>query len=160
MLLKKNSNGKAWLDKGWVDFVDKYSITDGYFLVFEHEGESRFKVRIFDMSTTEIDYPSSAGTSNQKGGEVKVEDSQSESLYDCPPGFTKRLGTEAAIERAKAKHFRLLEREGSFMIHMSEFYASPNPRVVYVYIYIYANSVSVLILSFMFDFASNFIFHV
>ena len=89
------------------------------------------------MSTTEIDYPnSSAGTSNKKAGEVKVEDSESKSLYDCPPGFTKRLGTETAIERAKAKHFRLLEREGSFMIYMSDFYVSPNPRVVYVYIYI------------------------
>jgi hypothetical protein len=157
MLLKKNSNGKAWLDKGWVDFVDKYSIKCGYFLVFKYEGGSRFRVRIFDLSTMEIDYPNSsagtsAGTSNKKAGErkvvdVKEEDSDDESLYDCPPGFTKRLGTVHAIERAKAFDVAsnsmpgVLKRAGSFMIYMTEFYLSPKPRVVYVYIY--ANSVSV-----------------
>lgn len=143
MELKISSNGRAWLQKGWLDFVDKYSIKCGYFLVFKYEGGSRFSVRIFDLSTTEIDYPnSSAGTSNKKAGErifveVKEEDSDDESLDECPPEG-RRLGAISAIERAVAFDVAsnsmpgVLNRPGSFMIYMSEFYLSPRPRVVYI----------------------------
>ncbi|KAL8140661.1 hypothetical protein V2J09_006682 [Rumex salicifolius] len=57
MELKTNNNNRASLHKGWPDFADKYSIQAGFFLVFKYKGGSRFGVRIYDMTTSEIQYP-------------------------------------------------------------------------------------------------------
>ncbi|KAL8140660.1 hypothetical protein V2J09_006681 [Rumex salicifolius] len=56
MELKMNNN-RAWLHRGWPDFVDKYSIQAGFLLVFKYKGGSHFGVRIYDSSTYEIQYP-------------------------------------------------------------------------------------------------------
>ncbi|PKI48442.1 hypothetical protein CRG98_031168 [Punica granatum] len=49
----------VWLQKGWLDFANFYSIKHGYFLVFKYEpGSSNgFDVVVFDKSATEIEYP-------------------------------------------------------------------------------------------------------
>ncbi|XP_056695829.1 B3 domain-containing transcription factor VRN1-like [Spinacia oleracea] len=50
-------NGKAFLQKGWPEFVEFYSLFHGHCLMFKYRGDSRFDVVIFDMSASEIDYP-------------------------------------------------------------------------------------------------------
>lgn len=50
-------DGNTWLDKGWAEFRDFYSIQFGHVLVFEYDGESHFDVSILDMTTVEIEYP-------------------------------------------------------------------------------------------------------
>ncbi|CAA2971107.1 B3 domain-containing transcription factor VRN1-like [Olea europaea subsp. europaea] len=45
-----------WLHDGWEKFIDDHSIDYGYFLLFKYTGNSSFKVHIFDLSTTEVDY--------------------------------------------------------------------------------------------------------
>ncbi|XP_065871971.1 B3 domain-containing protein REM5-like [Euphorbia lathyris] len=51
-------DGEIWLQKGWPEFAEFYSISHGSFLVFEYEkSESEFNVTIFDTSATEIEYP-------------------------------------------------------------------------------------------------------
>ncbi|KAJ4836452.1 hypothetical protein Tsubulata_023091 [Turnera subulata] len=47
---------EIFFDKGWPRFLEHYSITDGQFLIFQYEGDSRFKVRICDTSCCEIRY--------------------------------------------------------------------------------------------------------
>ncbi|KAG7993801.1 hypothetical protein I3843_01G024200 [Carya illinoinensis] len=59
-------DGEIWLQKGWQEFLEYYSVKPGHFLVFRYEGNSRFHVLIFDMSATEIDYPTHS--SQVKGG--------------------------------------------------------------------------------------------
>ncbi|XP_038707772.1 B3 domain-containing transcription factor VRN1-like [Tripterygium wilfordii] len=62
------ADNKLWLDKGWQEFVENYSIRVGYFLVFRYEGSSDFKVYVFDLETSEIKYPcNSIGTSQELG---------------------------------------------------------------------------------------------
>ncbi|XP_056684700.1 B3 domain-containing transcription factor VRN1 [Spinacia oleracea] len=63
------SNGETWKVKfikednelsfsnGWKDFVEYFSISFGYFLLFEYKGNSNFKVNIFDLTGFEISYP-------------------------------------------------------------------------------------------------------
>nr|XP_027076057.1 B3 domain-containing transcription factor VRN1-like [Coffea arabica] len=46
----------TWLDKGWKDFAEYYSIRECHFLVFEYCGDSQFQVIIFDPSASEIEY--------------------------------------------------------------------------------------------------------
>ncbi|XP_068306963.1 B3 domain-containing protein At4g01580-like isoform X4 [Pyrus communis] len=50
-------DGEVWFEKGWPDFSHFYSLDFAYWLVFGCEGNSKFLVRIFDRSCTEIDYP-------------------------------------------------------------------------------------------------------
>ncbi|OWM66304.1 hypothetical protein CDL15_Pgr013521 [Punica granatum] len=49
----------VWLQKGWLDFANFYSIKHGHFLVFKYEAGSSnvFNVFVFDKSATEIEYP-------------------------------------------------------------------------------------------------------
>ncbi|KAJ4836450.1 hypothetical protein Tsubulata_023089 [Turnera subulata] len=68
MRLTKSSN-QIWFDGGWQEFVENYSIRSGHLLVFRYEGSSTFRVRIFDMTSCEIDYPSFDG-----GNEHQIDD--------------------------------------------------------------------------------------
>ncbi|KAJ8546496.1 hypothetical protein K7X08_032373 [Anisodus acutangulus] len=54
----QNSNGMTWLKEGWNQFKEYYSIGCGYFLLFQYSGNSHFSVCIFDLSASEIEYPS------------------------------------------------------------------------------------------------------
>ncbi|KAF2296043.1 hypothetical protein GH714_035872 [Hevea brasiliensis] len=51
-------NGEIWLQKGWQEFVECYSLVYGSFLVFEYDQSNcHFNVIIFDKSASEIEYP-------------------------------------------------------------------------------------------------------
>ncbi|XP_058006817.1 B3 domain-containing transcription factor VRN1 [Hevea brasiliensis] len=50
-------NGEIWLENGWQEFVEYYSLVFGYFLIFEFEQNCHFNVFVFDKSASEIDYP-------------------------------------------------------------------------------------------------------
>ncbi|CAN1144445.1 B3 domain-containing transcription factor VRN1 [Linum perenne] len=45
---------------GWVEFVDRYSIDNGYFLRFDYLGDSKFSVKIYDLNCCGITYRSPA----------------------------------------------------------------------------------------------------
>lgn len=65
--LKKDDN-KIWFQEGWQEFVERYSIRVGYFLIFRYEGNSAFSVSIFNLASSEIFYHSntfSAGHGRQ-----------------------------------------------------------------------------------------------
>lgn len=53
--LTKSCDGKViWIDKGWPELMDHYSLVHGHLLVFRYEENSRFNVLIFDTSAMEI----------------------------------------------------------------------------------------------------------
>ncbi|GAB2215084.1 hypothetical protein Droror1_Dr00019459 [Drosera rotundifolia] len=54
--LVMKSDHEVWLRRGWDRFMTDLSINLGHFLVFQYQGNSHFKVIIFDMSATEIEY--------------------------------------------------------------------------------------------------------
>ncbi|XP_071902439.1 B3 domain-containing protein At1g49475-like [Coffea arabica] len=59
----------TWLDKGWKDFVEYYSIRECHFLVFKYSGGSQFQVIIFNPSTSEIEYPLEAPEDHEESYE-------------------------------------------------------------------------------------------
>ncbi|KAK9993955.1 hypothetical protein SO802_023658 [Lithocarpus litseifolius] len=61
----EKANNNIWFRGGWRDFVDYHSINYGYFLVFKYKGNSKFHVLVFDMTATEIEYPSSRDKKRQ-----------------------------------------------------------------------------------------------
>ncbi|XP_050364414.1 B3 domain-containing transcription factor VRN1-like isoform X2 [Argentina anserina] len=52
----KKADNKYWFQDGWQDFVERYSIRIGYFLIFRYEGTSSFTVHIYNLATAEINY--------------------------------------------------------------------------------------------------------
>ncbi|KAK9996873.1 hypothetical protein SO802_021559 [Lithocarpus litseifolius] len=60
-------NGEVWLQKGWREFTEFYSLKLGYLVVFRYEGNSHFHVLIFDPSATEVDYPSKNSNGHEEG---------------------------------------------------------------------------------------------
>ncbi|GMI68864.1 hypothetical protein HRI_000555700 [Hibiscus trionum] len=63
------SDGVVWLQNGWQEFVEFYSLKNGYFLVFKYEGNDTFFILIFDMSASEIEYPCKSHIEDHKSGE-------------------------------------------------------------------------------------------
>ncbi|XP_074267951.1 B3 domain-containing transcription factor VRN1-like [Silene latifolia] len=47
---------KLWFRDGWEQFVDRFSIGFGFFIVFTYVGNSNFKVNLFDPTACEISY--------------------------------------------------------------------------------------------------------
>ncbi|XP_012069213.1 B3 domain-containing transcription factor VRN1 isoform X2 [Jatropha curcas] len=54
------ADDKFWFHEGWQEFMERYSIRIGYFLVFRYEGHAVFTVHIFNLSASEINYQSNA----------------------------------------------------------------------------------------------------
>ncbi|KAK8717525.1 hypothetical protein V6N13_044790 [Hibiscus sabdariffa] len=63
------SDGVVWLQNGWQELVEFYSLKNGYFLVFKYEGNGKFLLLIFDMSASEIEYPCKSHIEDHKSGE-------------------------------------------------------------------------------------------
>lgn len=53
-------DNKVWFYDGWQEFMERYFIRVGYFLVFRYEGNSAFNVYIFNLPSSEINYQPNA----------------------------------------------------------------------------------------------------
>ncbi|XP_050376524.1 B3 domain-containing protein Os03g0620400-like [Argentina anserina] len=57
-LRRSTRGGRIWLNKGWQEFANFYSLDEGCVAVFSYEGEcSHFQVRILQWNDMELDYP-------------------------------------------------------------------------------------------------------
>ncbi|KAG5229390.1 B3 domain-containing transcription factor [Salix suchowensis] len=83
-------DGKVWLQKGWKEFAEHYSVACDHFLVFEYEGNCDFRVLIFDNSATEMDYPL-----KNNHGERMEESNSVEILDNFSP--SRRTGKESPL---------------------------------------------------------------
>ncbi|WCJ19561.1 B3 domain-containing protein Os11g0197600 [Euphorbia peplus] len=63
MELMKGEKYEAWLQKGWKEFEQHYSLQHGFLLQFKYEGGSLFHVIIFDTTLLEIEYPKKPNSS-------------------------------------------------------------------------------------------------
>ncbi|KAJ4843262.1 hypothetical protein Tsubulata_009865 [Turnera subulata] len=71
--------GEIWLQNGWKEFADYYSVTYGHLLLFQYKGNHDLHVRIFDTSATEIEYPlGSLNHDEQPGHDASVQDLEME----------------------------------------------------------------------------------
>lgn len=90
----KKWDDEIWLQNGWQEFLEYYSLTHGFFLVFEYTKRNcHFNVIIFDKSASEIDYPINVvtngdfleGIQEPKIIQETARDSSAETLEDFMP---------------------------------------------------------------------------
>lgn len=108
-----HSKDEIWLAKGWEDFSDYHSISCGQFLMFGYNGRSHFNVTIFDLSATEIEYPTTENDSDDSIeilevdpesyiGKTKVSyvfEHSIENIDDCSLGqCSKRKSQDGGVE--------------------------------------------------------------
>lgn len=101
----KRHEGKVWLQNGWPELANFYSIGFGYLLVFEYKGNSKFQVLIFHPSSMEIDYPLAGSdrpsTSKKK---IVIDSSSSGDVFrPCKKTRTKSPSTEASTKLRQEK---------------------------------------------------------
>ncbi|KAJ7949819.1 B3 domain-containing transcription factor [Quillaja saponaria] len=85
----EKSNNEIWFRDDWHEFVNYYSISYYYFLVFRYEGNSNFHVSlIFDPTATEIHYPCH-GQSTDEGPDLDNE---------CTEYHERKMEEEVLIE--------------------------------------------------------------
>ncbi|XVE49125.1 hypothetical protein DITRI_Ditri01bG0057300 [Diplodiscus trichospermus] len=72
----KKADNKVWFQEGWQEFVERYYIRVGYFLIFRYEGNSAFSVSIFNLYNSEINYQTNAliGTQYNHGKQYPFEE--------------------------------------------------------------------------------------
>ncbi|KAF2296042.1 hypothetical protein GH714_035812 [Hevea brasiliensis] len=91
-------NGEIWLENGWQEFVEYYSLVFGYFLIFEFEQNCHFNVFVFDKSASEIDYPFNITNAYDEEPNLEEEcpDPEIEETENDPTG-----GLDFAAKRSK-----------------------------------------------------------
>ncbi|KAI3472865.1 hypothetical protein Pfo_031117 [Paulownia fortunei] len=107
------SENEIWLQNGWKEFKEHYSIGVGQVVVFEYQGNARFDVLIFDMSGSEIEYyPFDANC----GEGVKDIGSQSDDsvvfldeLFTSKKGKGKGKNQEVANEKESDDSLQILD---------------------------------------------------
>lgn len=111
------SEGNVWLQHGWREFAEHYSLKFGHFLVFRYEGSCNFHVVICDTSSSEINYPHVSNISNNHGEnrnldvhlhEVKVEEVEDddvsvEILTKPPPSKKVRQRSKVSSSQPSKK---------------------------------------------------------
>ncbi|KAI5652687.1 hypothetical protein M9H77_29874 [Catharanthus roseus] len=99
------------LEKGWKNFAEYYSIKRAHFLVFRYDGNSEFEVVIFDLTATEIEYPSMAQIEEEDDVSVEilenfpknVQTSKPKGLRHSSRNKTKKLKLDKLKERGRSE---------------------------------------------------------
>ncbi|KAJ4832323.1 hypothetical protein Tsubulata_024878 [Turnera subulata] len=95
---------EIFFDKGWPRFLEHYSITEGQFLIFKYEGDSRLNVQICDSSCCEIRYPPDEINNNEGPSRQRGEPSHSRTPVDTenlpkPSAFSSPLLNNGDLRR-------------------------------------------------------------
>lgn len=107
--LRRDEDG-LYLQDGWAGFLEDCRVGLGYLLLFRQEGDSRFFVVVFDITTCEIEYPDRHDVSMRTGSvdkkAVKIEESDDEnSLGKCTKHGRKKplLCSNRPSKRSRTK---------------------------------------------------------
>ncbi|XP_065872266.1 B3 domain-containing transcription factor VRN1-like [Euphorbia lathyris] len=111
------TDSEIWLQNGWSEFAQYYSIAPGSLLTFEYElGDSQFNVKIFRMSGQEIDYPFNIDRPQEKNVKMKEEENDagveisdhSPLLLEKQPSSNKRKFTYGSkLSKSKNPSFEV-----------------------------------------------------
>ncbi|XP_065871959.1 B3 domain-containing protein REM13-like [Euphorbia lathyris] len=83
MELLKSRNYEAFLEKGWKEFSEHYSLKHGFILLFQYQHKSNFLVFIFDTTLLEIPYTNLEQNPIEV---IEIEDSE----LECIPNESKQ----------------------------------------------------------------------
>ncbi|KAJ0230473.1 B3 domain-containing protein [Hirschfeldia incana] len=97
----KRTGNDVWFDNGWSEFAEAHSISEGHFLYFCYEGNSSFRVMIFDVSTSEIDYPIDKVHVIESDDDVEVMDTDDEEGFARVDSSDSDSSDEESIDLEK-----------------------------------------------------------
>ncbi|KAJ0229758.1 B3 domain-containing protein [Hirschfeldia incana] len=97
----KRTGNDVWFDNGWSEFAEAHSISEGHFLYFCYEGNSSFRVMIFDVSTSEIDYPMDKVHVIESDDDVEVMDTDDEEGFARVDSSDSDSSDEESIDLEK-----------------------------------------------------------
>ncbi|XP_028777083.1 B3 domain-containing transcription factor VRN1 [Neltuma alba] len=113
----KKVDNNFWLHDGWKEFVQRYSIGVGCFLVFRYEGNSSFNVHIFNLAASEINYQLANRNSDERPyfsnqhifeemeDEDSIEYSDSTPSHLTPGAFNNKVIAGSADQLTPGKNY-------------------------------------------------------
>ncbi|XP_074335332.1 B3 domain-containing transcription factor VRN1-like isoform X2 [Apium graveolens] len=134
----KRHKGEVWLQNGWPEFAKFYSICFGYLLVFKYNGDSNFRVSIFEPSALEIDYPVNFVKSTpEKKRVLEIDDFSSSESSDNVLRPCKKTRTKAPSSKASSKPRQEKEKTGNEVakyraLALANAFQSKNPFFIHV----------------------------
>ncbi|KAJ8763417.1 hypothetical protein K2173_002300 [Erythroxylum novogranatense] len=93
------ADNKVWLHENWHEFVERYSIRVGYFLVFRYEGHTFFNVHIFNLPASEINYQSTTLSGKRSLVFEEIEDDYIESLSPSAPDLDSKTYNAPVLQK-------------------------------------------------------------
>ncbi|XP_024170086.2 putative B3 domain-containing protein Os04g0346900 [Rosa chinensis] len=109
-LRRSARGGRMWLNKGWQEFANFYSLDEGYFAVFSYEGEhSHFQVRVFQWNDMELEYPIHGGGVDGRPKRKKTGANQ-----DMPPAHLETRAASISSGSSADEHQNDLTATASF----------------------------------------------
>ncbi|XP_010479381.1 PREDICTED: B3 domain-containing protein At1g49475-like [Camelina sativa] len=123
----KRIGNEVWFEKGWSEFAEAHSLSEGHFLFFHYKGKSSFSVVIFDVTASEIEYPldkvyvieSNDDDDKEEVMEVMDDDdeqgfagfesSESEEVIELDELLNKKKRKESALSLRNLQHFDNVE---------------------------------------------------
>ncbi|AEE32433.1 AP2/B3-like transcriptional factor family protein [Arabidopsis thaliana] len=97
----KRIGDEVWFEKGWSEFAEAHSLSDGHFLFFHYEGDSCFRVVIFDVSASEIEYPLDDTDDNRE--EVMDDDEQGFTGFESSDDDGEVVDMDELLKKKKKK---------------------------------------------------------
>ena len=126
----EKANNNLWFCDGWREFVEYHSINYGYFLVFKYEGNSKFDVLVFDMTATEIKYPSNWDETRQ-GNPNENEMSTPHEMY-AKQEVDIELPVNRKISNMSSKRRDVMSEGRERTIQAARMFKPKNPSVIRV----------------------------
>ncbi|KAL5705020.1 hypothetical protein ACHQM5_023372 [Ranunculus cassubicifolius] len=117
--------GQVWFLEGWNEFKKYYSISFGHLLVFKYDGNYQFSVVIFDMSATEIEYPSKTSDPEELDGS---EEPDTENGPSVEQGNTDENRISSAKNQANDEQDVTLRMSP---LHQRELQTANPPKVIW-----------------------------
>ncbi|KAM7259419.1 hypothetical protein ACFE04_015160 [Oxalis oulophora] len=100
-----NHNGDLWLEDGWKEFADHYSLGFGHLVIFKYEGNSLFKVVIFEQNASEISYPLPGPAHSGESDETETDERKGKEINTTRPQ-TRYQTTKASTTLSSSRVLR------------------------------------------------------
>ncbi|XP_055825052.1 B3 domain-containing transcription factor VRN1-like [Solanum dulcamara] len=134
----KKAGKTIWLHDGWQEFMEHYSVSCWYFLLFKYGQNSCFNVHIFDLAATEIDYQlrshdnaksrdvaQDLSHGKDKIVEIVADKSDMSSVEIVDPSETEQ-GPESSAKSSELSHRAKRRKIASGKINFSRCYETRN----------------------------------
>ncbi|KAK9715693.1 hypothetical protein RND81_06G182800 [Saponaria officinalis] len=104
--VEEEGDGTMYLREGWSDFVEAHSLQVGYYLLFEHEEEPIFYVKIYDKNGCQKQFEDARGGTHKRVNVIDFQEQEESERSEYEPNkrITSRTNQQKTRRLSTMKH--------------------------------------------------------